>query len=143
MQIKGWVTFLTNTGTLYNTCRTWRNPYRLFLNFLVNTNLPFGIFFTIFHHFYQNSKLLKLIQNTLDVLLIIIHNLSFYTKMISVIFHPWKIKYPQKIQKNQIKRDFMMIMVWFKFLLMVVWLRWLLHDISLHFSSVCGSAMCL
>ena len=51
----------------------------------ITRNPPFGVFFTIFHHFYQNSKLLKLIQNTLDVLLIIIHNLSFYAKMISVI----------------------------------------------------------
>ena len=143
MQIKVWVTFPTDTGTLYNTCRTWRNPYRSFLNFLITTNLPFGVFFAIFHHFYQNSKLLKSIQNTLDVLLIIIHNLAFYTKMISVIFHPWKIKYPQKIQKNQIERDFMMMMVWFKFLLMVVWLHWLSHDISLHFSSIYGSAICL
>ena len=143
MHIKVWVTFPTDTGTLYNTYRTWRNPYRSFLNFLITTNLSFGVFFAIFHHFYQNSKLLKLIQNTLDVLLIIIHNLSIYTKMISVIFHLWKIKYPQKIQKNQIERDFMMMMVWFKFLLMVVWLCWLSHDISLHFSSICGSAMCL
>ena len=142
MQIKVWVTFLTDTGTLYNTCRTWRNPYRSFHNFLITTNVWFCVFFAILL-FWLNSKLLKLIQNTLDVLLIIIHNLSLYTKMISVIFHLWKIKYPQKIQKNQIERDFMMMMVWFKFLLMVVWLCWLSHDISLHFSSICGSAMCL
>lgn len=142
MQIKVWVTFPTDTGTLYNTCRTWRNPYRSFHNFVITTNLWFCVFFAILW-FWLNSKLLKLIQNTLDVLLIIIHNLSLYTEMISVIFHPWKIKYPQKIQKNQIERDFMMIMVWFKFLLMVVWLCWLSHDISIHFSSICGSAMCL
>ena len=106
MQIKVWVTFPTDTGTLYNTCRTWRNPYRSFLNLFITTNLPFGVFFTIFHDFYQNSKLLKLIQNTLDVLLIIIHNLSLYTEMISVIFHPWKIKYPQQNPKKPDRERF-------------------------------------
>ena len=63
-------------------------PIQVISEFSYNYKPTFWYIFCYFYHFYQHSRLLKLMQNTPDVLLLIINNLSLYTDIIGVIFYP-------------------------------------------------------